>query len=145
MVKRGNQEGLPKTEGVNAFIGEGVAFDGKIDFEGMLRVDGKYSGQILSGDFLVVGEKAEVNGEVNVKTLTVHGKVDGNIRADKRIAIYSTGKILGSIQTPVLVISEGAIFEGKCQMGKEEPRQDELVYISEVKDVAEGESEVKER
>ncbi len=143
MAKSKNQEGLSKIEGVNAFIGRSAAFEGKISTQGMLRIDGKYRGQILSDDSLVIGETAEIDGEVNVKTLSVHGTVNGDIKADRRITIHSTGKILGDIQTPILVISEGAIFEGKCQMGKEETMRDGKVPIPEVKEEARGESEVK--
>ena len=113
-----DREGLPTTEGVNAFVGRRTAFQGKIRFEGLFRIDGKYDGEILSGDSLFIGETGEVNGQINVQILVVNGKVNGNIKAAKRIEIHSPGEILGDIQTPVLVISEGAVFVGNCQMEK---------------------------
>lgn len=125
MIGKKSHQGVPTTDGVNAFIGRKTAFEGKIRFEGMFRVDGKYDGEILSGDSLVVGETAEVNARINVNTLTVHGNLNGNIIAKKRILIYPPGRILGDIQTPALAISEGAIFEGKCHMEKRDKKQNE--------------------
>jgi len=117
MGKRNGAE-LPTTDGVNAFIGKRTVFKGKMSFQGMFRVDGKYEGEIISGDSLVVGETAEISARIHVNTLTVHGNVNGNVIAKKRILIYPPGRILGDIQTPVLAVSEGAIFEGKCRMTK---------------------------
>ena len=145
MIGRKDEKGLPAVEEINAFLGRGTTFEGKITFEGMFRVDGSFNGEISAGDALVVGETAEVDGQINVNSLTVHGTVSGNITAKKRIAIYSPGKILGDIQTPMLVISEGAIFEGNCQMAKEEAMGDQKVAVLEPKEDAKGETGVKEK
>jgi cytoskeletal protein CcmA (bactofilin family) len=122
MLGRKDHEGLPTTEGVNAFIGKGAAFEGKITFQGMFRVDGKYDGEIASGDSMVIGETGEVNAQINVKNLIVNGKANGNITAKNRIEIHPPGSILGDISTSVLVISEGAVFDGSCHMEKREFR-----------------------
>jgi len=143
MIGKKDQEGLPTTEGVNAFLGISTVSEGKISFEGMCRLDGKYDGEILSGDSLVIGETAEVNGQITVNTLTVHGKVNGNITAKKRLVIYPPGKILGDIQTPVLVVSEGAVFEGNCQMERREITGDEKFSSLEVREKGEKERGVK--
>lgn len=143
MLGKKDQEGLPTTDGVNAFIGRKTAFEGKIRFEGMFRIDGKYDGEILSGDSLVVGETAEVSARINVNTLTVHGKVNGNIAAKKRILIYPPGKLLGDIQTPVLAMSEGAIFEGNCRMVRDANRLDKKGAALEVEKNMRGEIEEK--
>ena len=65
MIGRKDQEGLPTTEGVNAFVGRRTTFEGKISFEGLFRVDGNYDGEILSGDSLFVGETGEINAQIN--------------------------------------------------------------------------------
>jgi len=134
MIGGKSQEGLPTTEGVNAFVGKKTKFEGRIRFEGMFRVDGKYDGEILSGDSLVIGETGEVNAKINVNTLVVNGKINGNITANKRIEIHPPGKILGDIQAPVLVISEGAIFVGNCKMEKRGIGRDEKVSSLESKE-----------
>jgi cytoskeletal protein CcmA (bactofilin family) len=144
MIGKKNHGEIPEAEAVNAFLGRGTTFQGKINFDGMFRVDGKFEGEIVSGGFLVIGEKATVEAEINVDTVTVHGKLNGNIKAKKRIAIYPPGRLVGDIETPVLNISEGAVFEGNCKMGKTEARLDEKVSVLEPKKGARGESEVKE-
>jgi cytoskeletal protein CcmA (bactofilin family) len=125
MIGKKHLEEMAISEGVNALIGRKASFEGKIRFEGMLRIDGKYRGDIVAGDYLVVGETGEVNAKIKVNALTVYGKVKGRVTAKKRILIYPPGQILGDIQTPVLAVSEGAIFEGNCQMEKREIRLDE--------------------
>lgn len=144
MIGGKDQKGLPRTEEVNAFLGKGTTFEGKMTFEGMFRLDGKFDGEIFSGDSLVIGETGEVNAQINVNALIVNGKVSGGIAANSRVEIYPPGKVLGDIKTPILVISEGAIFEGHCQMGRMETRRDEKVSVLKVKADAEGESEEKE-
>ncbi len=145
MIGKKDERGLPAVEEINAFLGRGTTFEGKITFEGMFRVDGRFNGEISAGDALVVGETAEVDAQINVNSLTVHGAVTGNITAKKRITIYPPGKVLGDIQTPMLVISEGAIFEGNCQMAKEEARGDQKVAVLEPKEDAKGETGAKEK
>jgi cytoskeletal protein CcmA (bactofilin family) len=139
MIGKKSQEKPATTDGVNAYVGRNTTFEGKIRFEGIFRIDGTYDGEVLSGDSLVVGETAEVNAQINVNTLTVHGHVNGNITAKNRILIHSPGKVLGDIQTPVLVISEGAIFQGNCQMGKREDKRDEKVSHLKKKENSQGE------
>ena len=87
-------------------------------FEGMARLDGKFDGEIFSGDILLIGETATVNAEVNVNTLAIDGKVSGNVSATGKIEIHSTGKLYGNITTPTLVIEEGGLFDGTCKMEK---------------------------
>ena len=134
MIGKKSHEESAVTDGVNAYVGRETAFDGRIHFEGMFRIDGTYDGEILSGDSLVVGEAADVNAKINVNTLTLHGNVNGRVIASKRILIYPPGKILGDIQTPVLAISEGAIFEGNCQMEKRQIGLDEKVSFLKTKE-----------
>ncbi len=107
-----------KSGDVEAILGENTSFEGKMGFEGMARLDGKFDGEIFSGDILIIGEKAAVNAEINVSSLLVDGKVSGNISATAKIEIHSTGKLYGNIITPTLVIEEGGLFDGTCKMEK---------------------------
>jgi cytoskeletal protein CcmA (bactofilin family) len=134
MVGAKDQRGVPRAEEVNAFLGRGTTFEGKMTFEGMFRLDGKFDGEIFSGDSLIIGETGEVNAQVNVNSLIVNGKLTGSIKASTRVEIYPPGRVLGDVSTPILVISEGAIFEGNCQMGKRETVRDEKVSILKIKD-----------
>jgi len=141
MIGAKNQKGVPRAEEVNAFLGKGTTFEGKMTFEGLFRLDGKFDGEIFSGDSLVIGETGEVDAQINVNTLVVNGKLRGSITANTRVEIYPPGKILGDMKTPILVISEGAIFEGNCQMEKRETMRDEKVSVLKMKGDAEEEKE----
>lgn len=101
---------------INAFLGKGTDFNGKLTFEGTVRLDGKFSGEIFSPGILIIGESATVDANINVNTLIVSGKMTGNIDAKARVEIHAPGKLYGNINSPVLVIDEGVIFEGSCKM-----------------------------
>jgi len=133
MIGAKDQKGVPRGEEVNAFLGKGTTFEGKMTFEGLFRLDGKFNGEIFSGDSLIIGETGEVQAEITVNTIIVKGKLEGSITAKTRVEIHPPGKILGDIQTPVLVIEEGAIFDGKCQMERAESKRDEKVSVLKTK------------
>jgi len=103
---------------VEAFLGKNTSFEGKLGFDGMVRLDGKFDGEIFSGNVLMIGEAATVNAEINVSTLVVDGRVSGNVSATDKIEIHSTGKLYGNITTPVLVIEQGGVFDGACKMDR---------------------------
>jgi cytoskeletal protein CcmA (bactofilin family) len=107
-----------KSADVEAFLGKNSSFEGKMGFQGMARLDGKFDGEIFSGDVLIIGETATVNAEINVTTLVIDGKVSGNVSAAGKIEIHATGKLYGNITTPTLVIQEGGLFDGTCRMEK---------------------------
>jgi len=103
---------------LNALLGKGSQFEGKLVFEGTVRIDGKFKGEIHSQGKLVVGENGEIEGELWVDSAVISGKVNGNLNAKSRIELQPQAKILGNINTPLLIVQEGAIFEGNCQMSK---------------------------
>ncbi len=105
-----------KSSELEAFLGKDTTFEGKMIFEGVARLDGKFHGEIFSGDALIIGETAVINAEVKVGTLIVDGEVSGNVSAASKIEIHSTGKLKGNISAPALVIREGGFFEGSCKM-----------------------------
>jgi len=144
MIGAKDQKGIPRGEEVNAFLGKGTAFEGKMTFEGLFRLDGKFNGEIFSGDSLIIGETGEVHAEITVNTLIVKGKLEGSITAKTRVEIHPPGKILGDIQTPVLVIEEGAIFDGHCRMEKAESKRDEKISVLKTKGETEETKETTE-
>ena len=101
---------------VTTLLGKGSEFEGKLSFEGTVRVDGKLTGEIFTDDVLVVGEGAEVNAEVTVGAIVIQGTVRGNITAKRSVEIHSPGKVKGNINTPSLFIEKGVFFDGHCQM-----------------------------
>ncbi len=101
---------------VTTLLGKGSEFEGKLSFEGTVRVDGKLTGEIFTDDMLVVGEGAEVNAEVTVGSIVIQGIVRGNITAKRSVEIHSPGRVRGNINTPSLFIEKGVFFDGNCQM-----------------------------
>jgi cytoskeletal protein CcmA (bactofilin family) len=101
---------------INTLLGRGSEFEGKLTFEGTVRIDGKLSGEIFSDDVLVVGEGAEVHAEIDIGEIIIQGTVVGNIRAKRGVEIHAPGRVRGDITTPSLQIDKGVIFEGRSYM-----------------------------
>jgi cytoskeletal protein CcmA (bactofilin family) len=101
---------------VTTLLGKGSEFEGKLSFEGTVRVDGKLTGEIFTDDVLIVGEGAEVNAEVTVGAIVIQGTVRGNIIAKRSVEIHNPGRVRGNINTPSLFIEKGVFFDGACQM-----------------------------
>jgi cytoskeletal protein CcmA (bactofilin family) len=117
MLKRDELSSVPAATGdLNALLGRGSEFEGKLTFEGTVRIDGKFTGTIVTNDVLVVGEGAKISAEINCGTLIVHGEVQGNIRARSLIEFHQPARIRGNVETPSLVVEKGVIFEGQCKM-----------------------------
>jgi cytoskeletal protein CcmA (bactofilin family) len=107
---------LGSAQPATTLLGKGSEFEGKLSFEGTVRVDGKLTGEIFTDDVLIVGEGAEVNAEVTVGSIVIQGIVRGNITAKRSVEIHSPGRVKGNINTPSLFIEKGVVFDGQCQM-----------------------------
>ena len=102
---------------LSGFVGNGTTLTGEANFKGMLRVDGHLSGRVSSQDgTLIVSTGGQVDADVEVSVAQIYGTVIGNITATKRIELGRVAKVTGDIQTPALVIEQGAMFEGNCRM-----------------------------
>ncbi len=101
---------------LNALLGRGSEFEGKLTFEGTVRIDGKFSGEISTNDILVIGEGAKVQAEINAGSVVINGEVQGNIRAKTSIELHQPAKVKGNLETPMLSIDKGVIFEGSSKM-----------------------------
>ncbi len=106
-----------KEKEMNGFLDQGTVFQGDLVFEDLLRIDGKFEGTIRSDSELVIGESAEVKGEVSVGSVTINGRVNGKITAKNKIEINSRARVTGELITPVLSIQDGAVFDGTVAMG----------------------------
>ncbi|MBI4633444.1 MAG: polymer-forming cytoskeletal protein [Deltaproteobacteria bacterium] len=112
--------GKKRDEEINAFLGKGAEFSGKLFFNGSVRIDGDFHGEILGGGTLVVGEGARVRANINIDSVLISGGVHGHVDVKERLEIFSTGKLVGNVKTPIFVIKEGGIFEGTSRMGSSE-------------------------
>jgi cytoskeletal protein CcmA (bactofilin family) len=101
---------------LNALLGKGSEFEGKLAFEGKVRIDGTFTGEISTNDLLQVGDGAKVQAEISCGTVIVEGEITGNIKATQAVELRRPAKVHGDITTPSLVIEKGVLFEGKSHM-----------------------------
>jgi cytoskeletal protein CcmA (bactofilin family) len=106
-----------KSGELNGFLDRGATFRGELEFEDTMRIDGKFNGKISSKNELIVGESAHIEGDIHVGRIAISGTVVGKIIADTRVEIHRNGKVYSDVDTPALIIEEGAIFQGNCVMG----------------------------
>jgi cytoskeletal protein CcmA (bactofilin family) len=103
-------------EEVRAFLGKGAEFIGKLIFNGAVRIDGDFQGEVYGQGSLDIGEGALVKANIEVNSVYIGGDVWGNIAVKEKINIHSTGKFYGDVQTPVFIMEEGAVFDGRSHM-----------------------------
>ncbi len=116
-----SRDNLTETEVLRTLLGPGSRFEGKLTFEGRIRIDGEFRGEIFSDDVLIVSEDGEVRADIEVGTLIVRGgSVWGNVRANQLVEIHAPGRVHGDIRAPQLFLDKGAHFEGNCSMLEEE-------------------------
>ena len=102
---------------MTALLGRGATFVGKLTFEGAVRIEGKFKGEVVSDGTLVVGKAAQVDAEIAVGEVIVEGTIVGNVRATRSIELRSSGCVTGDLSTPMLQIDKGAMFDGRSIMG----------------------------
>jgi len=105
-----------KREDLTAFIDEGTEIEGKYSFSGVVMLNGKLSGEIASSESLIVGEKGVIHASIRAGSVVVSGEVVGNIVASDRIELRNASRVTGNLEAPVIVVDEGALFEGQCRM-----------------------------
>jgi len=99
------------------FLGKGVDFKGKAQFEGTVRVDGNFEGEITIDDTLIIGETAIIKGTINGGTIVSSGRIEGVITANKKIQLLKPAVLIGDVHTPTFGMEEGVYFQGECDMG----------------------------
>ncbi|WP_041720357.1 bactofilin family protein [Pseudodesulfovibrio piezophilus] len=102
---------------INAFLGAGTNYQGKLHFQGAVRIDGNFRGEVVSDGTLVVGQEAVVEGLIRVGQLVLSGNIQGEVEAATKVVLHKTANLQGNIKTPVLVVEEGAVLEGQLDMG----------------------------
>jgi cytoskeletal protein CcmA (bactofilin family) len=112
---------LKRNNKLEALIGSDSEFKGDITVNGVLRIDGKITGNIIA-DSVILGNDAFVTGDIKAKSVVVGGRVDGNLTAEEIIEIKPTGQVFGDIHTRKLSVAEGGIFEGRSLIQKDEAK-----------------------
>jgi len=102
---------------LSGFVGGGTLVTGEANFKAMMRIDGHLSGRVTSASgTLIVGANGKVDANIEVAVAVIHGTINGDIIATQRLELGRAAKVNGNIQTPSLIIEQGAVFEGSCKM-----------------------------
>jgi len=103
---------------ITTTLGSETEFNGVMRFRDSLKIDGNFTGEIVSAGFLYIEQGATITANIRVGSVVVGGTVKGNIEATEKLEMLSTGKVYGNIRTGKLKIADGVVFEGKCEMIK---------------------------
>src|SRR6476619_3647683 len=102
---------------LSGFVGGGTVVTGEANFKAMMRDDGHLSGKVTSSSgTLIVGANGVVDANIEVAVAVIHGTINGDIIATQRLELDRAARVNGNIQTPSLIIEQGAMFEGSCKM-----------------------------
>jgi cytoskeletal protein CcmA (bactofilin family) len=106
------------SERISTTLGRETEFNGVMRFRDSLKIDGAFSGEIVSSGFLYIEQGASITANIRVGSVVVGGTVRGNIEATEKLEMLASGKVYGNIRTAKLKIADGVVFEGKCEMIK---------------------------
>jgi cytoskeletal protein CcmA (bactofilin family) len=112
----GNRNG--KVRGLGAFLDENSEIEGKYRCAGTVMLDAKFSGEIMSKDTLIIGERSVVRASVQTGTLVVHGELVGNVTASELVELKGSARVTGDVEAPIVVMERGAVLDGHCRMTK---------------------------
>ena len=100
-------------------IAAGTVFEGKLRTPGSIRIDGKIIGEVTATQSVSIGNSGEIEGNISAKIITIGGKITGKVVAQEKLLLESKAVVHGDIRAAMLVIDEGAMFDGKCVMSEE--------------------------
>lgn len=109
--------------GLTAFIDQGSEFEGKLSFRDTVRIDGRFSGEISSENTLIVGESGEIQATIRSNVIAISGSVNGEVRAARKVVLHKTARVEGTVETPSIVIEEGAVLNGELRMSGGDAKQ----------------------
>lgn len=101
---------------VHTILGPESSFEGKLVFDGTVRIDGRFKGEIQTNNVLVVGQGAHVEATITVGSVIINGDVIGDVNAKQSVEIHAPGRLRGNLSTPQLMIAKGVTFDGTCRM-----------------------------
>ena len=116
---------------IKAYMGEDTVFNGLLNYSGTVRIDGKFEGQVITEDTLIIGETGHLTAEISAGTVICMGYVEGTVMAQK-VEIHSTSKVVGNIKSPAMHIELGGVFDGTCDMSGKETKIIPLVKAEEI-------------
>lgn len=106
-------------EQVDTLIGQDTNIKGSIEAKGTIRFDGQFEGDISTAGAIIIGETGKIKAQIRALTATVAGTINGNMIITDKLELLPTAKLYGDIKVGTLIISEGAVFKGACEMKQE--------------------------
>ena len=131
MRRKRDEETTPKILDVDASMQGTLTFKDPVN----LRINGKFEGRLQTKGNLTIGEHSVVNADIDGEDITIAGRVNGDINAQKSVRLVAPACVIGDIRTPSINISDGAIMEGYCNMlqeGKKSHKSPEMWSIDDV-------------
>ena len=123
---------MKKEDGqIKAYMGEDTVFKGSLNFDGTVRIDGKFEGQVFTDDTLIIGETGQIIAEVTAGTIICMGRIEGTLMASKKVEIHANSRVIGSIKSPALYVELGGVLDGTCDMTGKETKITRLVKAGE--------------
>jgi cytoskeletal protein CcmA (bactofilin family) len=101
---------------IHTVIGNDIKFSGTLKFKNSIKIKGNFEGRIESDGHLIIGREAEVSAEIKAGVVSINGSVNGKIKAEQKVEVYSKSKVSGDIISPDIFIESGSVFNGTCIM-----------------------------
>ena len=104
--------------GIDAFLGRNTSFNGTLVFDGEVRIDGNFEGNVKTNDTLVIAEQGNVKADIEAGTVKISGKFDGVIVAKNKVELFKPAFVTGTLRTPVIRMEEGVVLNGAIEMNQ---------------------------
>ncbi len=104
------------SEPKSTYFGAGSTIKGELNLVGQAEIDASCEGEVISEGVLIIGESAEINGDISGDDVRVFGRVAGDLICSLRLELHAGAYVTGSITSPRIVMHDGVVFEGECKM-----------------------------
>jgi cytoskeletal protein CcmA (bactofilin family) len=105
---------------IETIIGRGTQIKGTITaVNSGVRIDGQLEGNLISTGDVIVGDSGTLNAQLKARNAVISGLVNGDMDVEDKLELMPTAKVYGDIKAGMLIIGEGAVFKGACEMHKE--------------------------
>lgn len=122
MFTKRDESGPVTSEKVDTILGKGTEFTGQIKSSGIVRIEGKLDGELETSQDLIIAQEASVKAQVKARHAVISGTYHGNLDLSGKLEIKSTGRVFGNIKVSGIIIEDGGVFEGECNMAKSDPK-----------------------
>jgi cytoskeletal protein CcmA (bactofilin family) len=110
---------------IRTVLGKNTYFNGKLTFKDSLKINGSFIGSIDASGLLVIGEGAMVQANISAESIIISGTIKGDVFARDKVEMLTTGRVYGNIKAKKIKISDGVIFNGRCEMIKDSDSKDD--------------------